>query len=110
MNTREVFWMKLKRIIRTGFFNFWRNSTVSLASVLVMTVTLLSIGFLSFFNTILATSLLNLQNKIDINVTFITGAEDRDILNIKHSLESLPEPEPGPEIRSRFHHNFLGYL
>jgi len=83
--------LKIKRVIRTGFFNFWRNGTVSLASVLVMTVTLLVVGSLSFFNAILDTSLAELQNKIDINVTFVTTAEETDILNIKHSLESLPE-------------------
>lgn len=83
--------MKIKRVVRTGFFNFWRNGTVSLASVLVMTVTLLVIGFLSFFNAILDTSLAELRNKIDINVTFVTTAEESDILTIKHSLESLPE-------------------
>jgi len=90
-NKTEMFKVKLKRIIRTGFFNFWRNGTVSLASVLVMTVTLLVVGSLSFFNAILDTSLAELQNKIDINVTFVTTAEEADILNIKHSLESLPE-------------------
>src|SRR3990167_7058427 len=87
----ENYKLKIKRVIRTGFFNFWRNGTVSLASVLVMTVTLLVVGSLSFFNAILDTSLAELQNKIDINVTFVTTAEESDILNIKHSLESLPE-------------------
>lgn len=88
---KNNFKLKIKRVIRTGFFNFWRNGTVSLASILVMTVTLLVIGSLSFFNAVLDTSLAELQNKIDINVTFVTTAKESDILNIKHSLESLPE-------------------
>ena len=83
--------LKIKRVIRTGFFNFWRNGTVSLASVLVMTVTLLVVGFISFFNAVLDTSLLELKSKIDINVTFVTTSEEADILSIKDSLESLPE-------------------
>ena len=83
--------LKIKRVIRTGFFNFWRNGTVSLASVLVMTVTLLVVGFISFFNAVLDTSLLELKSKIDINVTFVTTAQEADILSIKHSLETLPE-------------------
>src|SRR3989338_243344 len=87
----ENYKLKIKRVMRTGFFNFWRNGTVSLASVLVMTVTLSVVGFLSFFNAILETSLKELENKIDINVTFVTSAEEADILSIKHSLESLPE-------------------
>ena len=91
MTSKEMFWIKLKRIIRTGFFNFWRNSTVSLASVLVMMVTLLVIGLVSFSGAILDTTLAELRNKIDINVTFVTTADETDILNIKHSLETLSE-------------------
>ena len=89
--SQSIFWLKLKRVIRTGFFNFWRNSTVSLASVLVMLVTLLTIALISFSGAILETVLKELSNKIDINVTFVTGASEEDILNIKHTLESLPE-------------------
>lgn len=91
MSNREMFWTKLKRILRTGFFNFWRDATVSFASVLVMMVTLLVIGLVSFSNVTLDKSLSELRNKIDINVTFVTSADEADILNIKHSLESLPE-------------------
>lgn len=88
---REMLTTKLKRVVRTGFFNFWRNGTVSLASVLVMMVTLLTIGLIYFSGAILETSLAELRNKIDVNVTFVPGASENDILSIKHSLESLPE-------------------
>ncbi len=88
---KEMFWTKVKRIVRTGFFNFWRNGTVSLASVLVMMVTLIVIGFVIFSGAILDASLNELRNKVDINVTFVTTAPETDILNIQHSLESLPE-------------------
>lgn len=82
---------KLKRILRAGFFNFWREGTVSLASVLVLLVTLLVIAMLSFSSVILDTTLQELKNKIDINVTFVTSAKEEDILKIKDTLESLPE-------------------
>ena len=91
MSDKKMFWTKLKRILRTGFFNFWRDSTVSLASVLVMMVTLLVIGLISFSSAILNTTLVELKNKIDINVIFITTAKEEDILNVKHTLEFLPE-------------------
>ncbi|MDO8569274.1 MAG: permease-like cell division protein FtsX [bacterium] len=91
MSSKHMFWTKLKRILRTGFFNFWRDSTVTLASVLIMMVTLLVIGLISFSSAILDTTLAELKNKIDINVTFITSANEEDILNIKHTIESLPE-------------------
>lgn len=91
MKTKEMFWLKLKRILRAGFFNFWRDGTVSFASVLVMMVTLLVIGMISFSSAVLDTTLAELSNKIDINVTFVTKATEEDILNIKQTLESLPE-------------------
>ena len=91
MSSKEMFWTKLRRILRSGFFNFWRDGTVSFASVLVMMVTLMVIGLISFSGAILDTTLAELSSKIDINVTFVTTADDQDILNIKHTLESLPE-------------------
>lgn len=91
MTEKSIFWLKLKRVIRTGFFNFWRDGTVSLASVLVMMVTLFVVGLISFSSAILDTTLEELKNKIDINVTFITVAKEEDILSLKQSIESLPE-------------------
>lgn len=84
-------WTKIKRIMKAGFFNFWRNGTVSLASVLVMMVTLLAIGFISLFGAILDTSLAELESKIDINVTFVPSAKESEVLEIKQTIESLPE-------------------
>jgi cell division transport system permease protein len=91
MTNKEQFMTKVKRIFRTGFFNFWRNGTVSLASVLVMIVALATIGSITFGGAILDTALAELGDKIDVNVTFATTAKEEDILAIKHSLESLPE-------------------
>jgi cell division transport system permease protein len=56
-----------------------------------MMVTLLTIGLIYFSGAVLDTSLAELRNKIDINVTFVPTASEEDILSIKHSLESLPE-------------------
>lgn len=86
-----MFWTNFKRIARTGFMNFWRNGTVSLASVFMMTVTLLVIGFILFASAVLNTSLGVLRQKVDITVTFIPTADESDIIGIKSSLEKLPE-------------------
>ena len=82
---------KLKRVSKTGMFNFWRNGTVSLASVLIMMVTLVVIGFILFGSTILNASLTELRSKVDINVTFIPSAQESDIMHIMKALETLPE-------------------
>jgi cell division transport system permease protein len=86
-----MFWTNIKRILRSGFMNFWRNGTVSLASVFMMVVMLLVIGFIVFGTAILNTSLDELRNKVDITVTFVPTAVEKDILDIKHSLETMPE-------------------
>ena len=91
MSGQKMFKTKLKRVLRSGFFNFWRDGTVTLASILVMMVTLMVIGLIAFSSAILDTTLAELKNKIDINVTFITSAKEEDILKIKHTIESLPE-------------------
>ncbi len=84
-------WIKIKRVIRSGFYGFWRNSFVSLSAVLVMVVTLFVIGSLIFSGAILRSTLDQIREKVDINVYFITSAKEDDILSIKKNLERLPE-------------------
>ncbi len=84
-------WVKIKRVIRSGFFGFWRNTFVSLSSILIMMVTLSVIGFTIFSGAILQTTLQQIKDKVDINVYFVTSANEDDILAMKKSLEQLPE-------------------
>ncbi|MDO8565492.1 MAG: permease-like cell division protein FtsX [bacterium] len=91
MFNKDQFVTKLKRVARTGWFNFWRNGTVSLASVLVMMVTLIVIGLISFSGATLDTVLAQLKDKIDIHVTFVPNATEEEVFGIKQNLESLPE-------------------
>jgi len=86
-----MFWINTKRIIRYGFINFWRNGFVTLASVLIMTVTLFVIGSLIFLGAIMDSSLEQIKNKVDINVYFTTTAAEDEIISLKSSLEQLPE-------------------
>jgi cell division protein FtsX len=39
-----MIWLTTKRIIKSGFVNFWRNGFVSLSSIVVMVITLFVIG------------------------------------------------------------------
>ena len=86
-----MLWTSTKRIIKSGFVNFWRNGVVSLAGILVMTITLFVIGSIIFLGAILNTSLEQIRNKVDINVYFTTAAPEEEILSLKKSIESLPE-------------------
>ena len=84
-------WIKIKRVIRSGFFSFWRNGFISLSSILVMVVTLFVIGSTIFSGAILSSTLEQIKDKVDINVYLIRTAEESDILNLKKKLEQLPE-------------------
>src|SRR5258708_2063323 len=86
-----MFWTKIKRVFRSGFISFWRNSYVSLASLLVMTITLCVIGFLLLVGVVLNASLTELKNKVDINVYFLRTANEQDILTLKSAVDALPE-------------------
>ena len=85
-----MLWSNIKRILRAGFVNFTRNGFVSLAAVLIMTVTLFAIGSIIFIIVGLNASLTEIKSKVDISVYFTTTAPEEGILSIKKSLEALP--------------------
>lgn len=86
-----MLWTNIKRIIKSGFVSFWRNSAVSFASILVMTMTLFVLGSVLFAGAVLDASLNQIRDKVDINVYFVTEAPEEDILALKGSIEALPE-------------------
>lgn len=88
-----MIWVNIKRIIRSGFFSFFRNGFVSLSSVLVMIVTLFVVGSVIFMGAILDSTLETIRDKVDIRVTFITDAPESDILELQGTIENLPEVE-----------------
>ncbi len=81
----------IKRIFRAGFVGFWRNAFVSAAAIFVMTVALFVIGATMMLDTLLGVSLENIQAKVDINVYFVTSAEQTEIDALQRSLEALPD-------------------
>lgn len=88
---KTEFKTKLKRVVKAGFFNFWRSGYVSFASVLVMVITLSVIGSVVFISAILNMTMNELRNKVDVNVYFVTAAAESDILSLKTKIETLPE-------------------
>ncbi|MEX0917602.1 MAG: permease-like cell division protein FtsX [Candidatus Paceibacterota bacterium] len=84
-------WIGFKRIVRAGLVGFWRNAFVSLASIFVITVALFVIGSTILLDQMLGVSLQNIENKVDINVYFVTTASEEDIQGLQTSLEALPE-------------------
>ena len=80
-----------KRIIVSGATSFARSGAVSFATVLVMTVTLAIIGSLFFLSAILTNTLSTIEDKVDVNIYFVTSAPESDILAVKSKLEALQQ-------------------
>lgn len=81
----------LKRIVSSGAKNFARSGAVSFATVLIMTVTLIIVGFLIFLSALLSHTLALVEDKVDVNVYFTVDAAESDIVSIQEDLEALPE-------------------
>ena len=80
-----------KRMIRSGFVNFWRNGFLSFSSIVVLTLSLLVIASLMFFSALSDRYMTDIKNKVDVNVYFALSAKEADILALKKTIESLPE-------------------
>ncbi|MDE2071550.1 MAG: permease-like cell division protein FtsX [Patescibacteria group bacterium] len=84
-------WVLLKRVLRAGLLDFSRNAFVSVASILVMTVTLVVVGTTIFAGVILNSALIELRDKADVNVYFTVGAPEDQIMALQAQLQALPE-------------------
>lgn len=81
----------IKRTVRAGFLSFWRNGFVTLSSILMMTVTLTTLGLVLFTGIILNQTLQSLRDQADISVYFTPSAPEDQIQNLEQSLQLLPE-------------------
>ncbi|MBI3633585.1 MAG: ABC transporter permease [Candidatus Vogelbacteria bacterium] len=83
--------VNFKRVVKTGFINFWRSGIVSFASVLVMVVTLFIVGSLIVGGAVLDSALSLVKDRVDVNIYFRTDANEADINDLKTALIALPE-------------------
>ncbi len=78
---------KLKRTMKSGAISFWRNGSVSLASVLILTVTLTVITMVLFSGVVLSSTLETIKNKVDIDIYFVKGASEDNILAFANDVK-----------------------
>ncbi len=83
--------INFKRIFKTGFLAFTRNGIVSVASVIIMTITLSVLSGVLLFEHVLESTLENVENKVDVSVYFVPGADEDAIMALKHKVENVPE-------------------
>lgn len=84
-------WMVLKRMMVAGWKNFVRGGAVSVATVVIMTVTLVIISSLIFLSALLNFTLDTMKSKVDISVYFVTTATEGEIISMKNQIEKLPQ-------------------
>ncbi len=80
-----------KRIVRSGFVNFWRNGFLSFAAIVVITLSLTAFGMIIFSGAFGRALLADVKEKVDINVYFVTTAEESEILAVQKDVDSLAE-------------------
>lgn len=68
-----------------------RSGFTSLASILMMVITLFVITSLIFVKTTLTASLNDIKEKVDVTVYFIPGADEQAIKSVQSALTKLPE-------------------
>lgn len=80
-----------KRVLKWGFINFFRNGVVSIATVLVMSLSILMIGSVIVASSFASALITILEDKVDISAHFKTDAPEATILFLKKELEKLPD-------------------
>ena len=64
---------------------------VSLASVLIMTITLSVVTGIFLFEHVLEATLANVESKVDVSVYFLPGVDETQILALKSKVDALPQ-------------------
>lgn len=86
-----MFFIKVKRIIVSGYRNFMRSGFTSIASIFIMMITLFFITSLIFVQAALNSSLSDIKEKVDVTVYFIPGANEESVNNVSDIIKGLPE-------------------
>lgn len=80
-----------KRVVGAGFTGFYRNRTVSLSSIIILTITLSIIASFFFFRAIFDYTLVQIREKVDVKVYFTTDADETQIADVKAKLLGLAQ-------------------
>lgn len=81
----------MRRMFGAGWKNFARGGAVSVATVIVMTVTLAIIGSLIFLSALLTFTLDSIRDKVEVSVYFVTTADESEIFALKDKILQLPQ-------------------
>lgn len=80
-----------QRVFREGLVAFWRNKIISFSSLLIMTLSLLVFSSLIFINAVLNFSLLQLEDRVDVNIYFTPTTSEELITELESKIKDIPE-------------------
>lgn len=86
-----IFLTSIYRIIKAAFTSLWRNFSLSVASALIMVLTLFTISFMGSFIYIVDKSMTILKDKVDISVYFKEETSKDQIFALQNLLMAKPE-------------------
>ena len=75
-----------KRVLSFAANDFGRNKGISMAAIFVLTVTILMVTGLVFFQGISGYLTTQIQDKIDVTAYFKDGTKEQDILDVKDEI------------------------
>ncbi len=84
-------WISISRIIKLGLTNFWRNRWLSLASTLIMTLTLLIITLFVVMTIVVGKTTDRIRSKIDVSVYFKDSATTQEISDLQQKIAARPD-------------------
>jgi len=79
-------WITISRITKLGLTNFWRNRWLSLASTLIMTLTLLIITLFVVMTIVIGKTTDRIKSKIDVSVYFQDSATTQEISDLQQKI------------------------
>jgi cell division transport system permease protein len=82
-----TFW----RVIKIGFVNFWRNIWLSLASTLILSVTLTIFAVLLVVFSLTSFALNSVKDRVDVSAYFRQSATEAQMQSIQAELKLVPE-------------------
>lgn len=78
----------LRRVLKFAIQGFMRNFWLSLANIIILVLTLLTINFLIVFNLLTINSINLVKDKIDISLYFKQNISNEDIEDVRHKIAS----------------------
>jgi len=80
--------MKLFRILKLAWQNFWRNRLLSLAATLITSLTIITVITLMVLNFFADAFVEKIHNRIDMEIYLMDDAKNSDLQNLQNELES----------------------